>query len=69
MWHRQDGKSTLTGKDIPFEEIDDWTKWQGDAIIPKNKQGRHILSNGQLIEADINREKSDKLNYTHKEII
>jgi hypothetical protein len=69
MWQRQDGKSKLTGKDIPFEEIDDWTKWQGDAIIPKNKEGRHILSNGQLIEADINREKSDKLNYTHKEII
>ena len=69
MWHRQGGKSAATGKDIPFEEIDDWTKWQGDAIIPKNKQGRHILSNGQLIEADINREKSDKLNYTHKENI
>ena len=53
MWHRQHGKSTLTGKDIPFEEIDDWKKWQGDAIIPKNKEGRHILSNGQLIEANM----------------
>ena len=60
MWVRQDGVSTVTGKKIPFDEIGDTTKWQGDAIIPKDKGGEHILDNGQLIEAEINLKKSNK---------
>ena len=60
MWVNQGGVSTVTGNKIPFDEIGDWTKWQGDAIDPKDKGGKHTIENGQLIEAEINLKKSNK---------
>ena len=61
MWKRQNGICPLTDKEIPFAEIADWTKWQGDAIDPKDNGGIHNLSNGQLVCAKANNEKSNKI--------
>ena len=48
-------------KEIPFNEIADFTKWHGDAVIPKDKGGTHTLDNGELIDATFNVKKSNKL--------
>ena len=61
LWKKQDGKSTITGKEIPLTEIYDHTKWQADHIIPWDKQGKTTIANGQLIEASINNKKSNTL--------
>ena len=61
LWKKQDGKSTITGKEIPLTEIYDHTKWQADHIIPWDKQGETTIANGQLIEASINNKKSNTL--------
>ena len=61
MWKKQKGVCPRTNKKIPIDEIGVWTKWQGDAVFPKNKGGIHELSNGQLICAKFNKQKSDKL--------
>ena len=61
LWKKQDGKSTITGKEIPLTEIYDHTKWQADHIIPWDKQGQTTIANGQLIEASINNKKSNTL--------
>jgi hypothetical protein len=60
LWQKQDGFSTVTGNRIPFDEIGDSEKWHGDAIIPKDAGGKHEISNGQLIEAELNLKKSNK---------
>jgi len=69
MWNRQNGICPETNKKIPVSEIADYTKWQGDAIDPKDKGGKHELSNGQLICAEFNNKKSNKLNYKKEENI
>jgi len=61
MHKRQNGICPLTNKKIPFAEIADWTKWQGDAIDPKDNGGIHDLSNGQLVCAKANNKKSNKI--------
>ena len=59
MWKKQNGKSPATGKEIPLTEIYDHTKWQADHIKPWDKQGETTIENGQLIEAEINNQKSN----------
>jgi|TARA_Y100000114_G_scaffold34856_1_gene30374 hypothetical protein len=59
MWNRQNGICPGTGKKIPYDEIGVHTKWQGDAIIPKDKGGKHVLENGQLVCAKYNNKKSN----------
>ena len=61
MWKKQGGKSPATGKEIPLTEIYDHTKWQADHIIPWDQGGETTIENGQLIEAIINNQKSNKL--------
>ena len=36
-------------KTIIIEEVLDYTKWHGDAIVFKDKGGKHTLDNGRLI--------------------
>ena len=60
LWKKQNGKSPITGKEIPLTEIYDHTKWQADHIKSWDKGGLTTIENGQLIEADINNEKSNK---------
>ena len=59
LWKKQNGKSPATGKEIPLTEIYDHTKWQADHIKPWDKQGETTIENGQLIEAEINNQKSN----------
>tara|TARA_B100000035_G_scaffold265534_1_gene237922 strand:- start:90 stop:1466 length:1377 start_codon:yes stop_codon:yes gene_type:complete len=61
LWKKQGGKSPATGKEIPLTEIYDHTKWQADHIIPWDQGGETTIENGQLIEAVINNQKSNKL--------
>ena len=61
MWEKQKGICTRTKKEIPFNEITDYTKWHGDAVNPKDKGGTHTLDNGELIDATFNIKKSNKL--------
>ena len=61
MWERQKGICPATQKTIPFEEVLDYTKWHGDAIIPKDKGGKHTLDNGRLICAEYNIKKSNRI--------
>lgn len=60
LWKKQNGKSPTTGKEIPLTEIYDHTKWQADHIKPWDKGGETTIENGQLIEAEINNQKSNK---------
>ena len=61
MWERQKGICPATQKTIPFEEVLDYTKWHGDAIVPKDKGGKHTLDNGRLICAQYNIQKSNRI--------
>ncbi len=60
LWLKQDGKTPDGKKEIPIEEIYDHTKWQADHIKSWNKGGLTTIENGQLIEASVNNEKSNK---------
>jgi hypothetical protein len=61
FWERQKGICPATQKTIPFEEVLDYTKWHGDAILPKDKGGKHTLDNGRLICAEYNIKKSNRI--------
>ena len=61
MWKKQDGKSTITGKEIPLTEIYDHTKWQADHIKSWDQGGLTTIDNGQLIESSINASLGNKM--------
>jgi hypothetical protein len=60
LWQRQGGICPETKKEIPIEEMFDYTKWQADHKDPFDKGGLTELDNGQLICAKFNNEKSNK---------
>jgi len=61
LWQRQGGICPETKKEIPIEEMFDYTKWQADHKDPFDKGGLTELDNGQLICAKFNNEKSNKI--------
>ena len=61
LWKKQDGKSTITKKDIPLTEIYDHTKWQADHIKSWDQGGLTTIDNGQLIESSINASLGNKM--------
>ena len=61
LWKRQDGKSTITNKEIPLIEIYDHTKWQADHIKSWDQGGLTTIDNGQLIESSINASLGNKM--------
>ena len=62
LWKKQNGKSTITSKEIPLTEIYDHTKWQADHIKSWDQGGLTTIDNGQLIEASINASLGNKMN-------
>jgi len=68
LWERQGGICTITGKQIPENEINNHTLWAADHIYPHSKGGPTTLENGQLICKQANLEKSAKLNYQSQEV-
>lgn len=70
MWKNQGGVvgvsnaiCPVTKAEIPLSELYDATLWQADHIEPYDQGGKTIVSNGQIITASANREKSNKIIY------
>ena len=61
MWIRQGGICTVTGEEIPEEQINDDSLWHADHIVPFSKGGKTTVMNGQLISREANLKKSNKL--------
>ena len=66
MWQRQGGvvgKSDAicpeTNKKISLSELYESYLWQADHIIPWDKSGKTVVSNGRIISAAVNRAKSN----------
>jgi hypothetical protein len=61
LWEKQSGVCPATGKVIPESEINDYTIWQADHIIPHSLGGETTIDNGQLVCKDYNQSKSNKM--------
>ena len=61
MWSKQDGRCTVTGREIPESEINNDHLWHADHIMPYSKGGRTTVENGQLICRTENLKKSNKV--------
>ena len=61
LWEKQDGKCALTDKEIPFLDVFNGDKVHVDHIVPWSKGGSTTIDNAQLVTAEANLKKSNKI--------
>lgn len=62
LWVKQGYKCALTGVEIPWEEVQDATKWQADHIVEWAEGGETSIENGQLVCAEAHKKKTAAYN-------